>query len=807
MRLLKRIEKSNVELEWNWPLEIGSIKELIDEEELEIFNRKYWLNKLAHSFSISRVRNKCNILFLFGTFDAIKASLKKYEFNIKADFLVILLDSGSKMPRNYKQKVKKLQNLEYNSFYISVVPSDKEPFFWLDELIFNLSHNHSIDKAIELIFWSDGKLISTKEILDEGKVDVVFGKMIDDIAKSVNYTDYEFDDVFNTDIRNHIDWFSGQTIERGDKDEIPDETPDEILNKTRSNKEKFTYDRESDESSLIKEISTRHSSNLSDMLPEFGSRGIKKENASKSSVRFLQCIFVNHKNKPSHHGLLKGRPYSLKVKIDVSDHDWLQGGDITNEDISFKSGKPEQVKIILRYRDRIDQENISVPSIGASTEAIYKIKIKEIGETHFEIFAFHKTRLIQHVGISAFFCDSKEEIRNIPKMKMKVISMPRRVLNDLQEKKQYGLSLVFTDGLPIMATETKIEEIRNEDHMNEFNRMLTKRIEKYVKDLNPNPDIDELFLSLAKLGRNLFINLFKCENIFDKPIQIISSRSKHIPIEFVYTKKLNRKATKLCPKAFQAVKAGKCKGCINGTEKYICPLGFVALRTIIERHQIGVNIDKLKNGSIGLNSDVTMDRPAIPILQQTLYGTSERVDSVQAGLRKRLGKKIKAYSEKSKEVHNWNDWSKGIKKNPDSLVIVGHVETKDYSKQLEIGTDLLDQAHLDSEFISGSKTGQNPFVILIGCNTQDVEMSFMDFANHFKNQGAAIVLSSFTKIQGRQAVPLVEKLLEILYEKKGARSFRFGKAMLDFRRKMFSDGLYVSMALVAHGDADWKLKI
>jgi hypothetical protein len=86
-------------------------------------------------------------------------------------------------------------------------------------------------------------------------------------------------------------------------------------------------------------------------------------------------------------------------------------------------------------------------------------------------------------------------------------------------------------------------------------------------------------------------------------------------------------------------------------------------------------------------------------------------------------------------------------------------------------------------------------------------MSFLDFSSHFKNSGAAIVLSTFTKIRGSHAAPLVVELLKILHSKKGGEEIRFGDAMLELRRKLFAKGLYVSMAMVSHGDADWKLKI
>ena len=257
------------------------------------------------------------------------------------------------------------------------------------------------------------------------------------------------------------------------------------------------------------------------------------------------------------------------------------------------------------------------------------------------------------------------------------------------------------------------------------------------------------------------------------------------------------------------LQGGSCAGCNKGTAKYICPFGFAALRTIIERHRIGENVDVIGPETIGLKTDVNMRRPAIPILANTLFGTSERVDKSQAGLRKQLSEKIMQCSGTSWEVSDWDKWSKAIgEKKPDSLVIIGHVEPSKIggSKQLEIGTDLLRQAVIDENYVQAPDAKSHPFLVLIGCNTQDVEMSFLDFVSHFKKCGAAIVLSTFTKIRGSHAVPLVEELLEVLHSKKG-KEIHFGEAILELRQKLFAKGMYVSMAMVAHGDADWKLKI
>jgi hypothetical protein len=635
----------------------------------------------------------------------------------------------------------------------------------------------------------------------ESRLDKVLDKILDKIKKSTKYKNYKFDKVISKKVQKSVDQYSGRYTD------VPKKSSADIIKDVKEKKEAFQYDHETDESALIKDISVNHSANVSDMVEKIGEEMEELADADKTGARYLQCLFRDKKEKPIHHALLINQPYTLTVKIGVPDEVFLLGGEVSKDDVAVQPGKEERVDILLRYRDNMDQKHIMLPYKGSSTEAIFNVNIAEEGETHFEIFAFHKNRLFQQIDLSVFLCKYEEDLGNVPGMKIEMINLLRTTLNDFELKNKYGLSLVFTDGFPVLSQGKKITEIRDEDHINKFNEQLTEIIEKYVKSRNPNEE--DLIFALTEQGSLLYKNLFDDSSVFDRPIQIISSSSRHFPIEFLYTYKLHRKAEKLCPNAGKALQKGKCSDCNSGDEKYICPFGFLSLRTVIERHRVGENVDMINPDSVGLKTDVSMNRPAIPILKNTLFGTTEKVDASQAGLRKRLRTKIKESSGSSLEALDWDQWYDGIKsRKPDSLVIIGHVEPskRGGSNQLEIGTDLLRQTLIDEECVRASKAQTQPFMVLIGCNTQDIELSFLDFTNQFKKCGAAIVLSTFTKIRGSQAVPLVEKLVEILHSNKG-KEIPFGKAMLDLRRKLFADGLYVSMAMVSHGDADWKLKI
>ena len=791
---------SRVPVDWNWPVQIGFIKQLVDSEISLQAKDYYWLNRLAHLHLMSRFRKKTNILVLNGHLKEINNTLSKSDYMLKADLLVVFLEKGQNLPRYYNQAIKKLHNIQCNSFYVTVIPEDSTYLSWLNEVIFQLSHNNKLDEIINDIVWP-GILVASREMVNESRLHKVFDKILDKINQCTKYKNYNFDKVISDLIRERVNDYS--RIQNGK----PKNISEDILKDIKQKKETFEYNHESEESALIKDIFINHSANISDMVDNIGEEREAIVEAKKTGARYLQCLFQNEDKKPVHHALLVNKPYTLTVKIDAPNEIFLLSGEVSKDDVDVLEGQKERVDILLRYHDKLEQKHIMLPHKGASDSALFNVKIAKKGETQFEIFAFHKNRLFQQLGLSVFFCEHEDELGNVPGMKIVMINMPRTTLSPSELKQDYRLSLVFTDSYPLISQDGLITQITNEEHINKFNQQLTDVIEKFVKSENPNAE--DLIFALSEQGSLLYRNMFDNSDIFDKPIQIISPSTKHFPLEFLYTYKLHRKAKKLCPNASSALEKGKCASCNDSDDKYICPFGFVSLRTVIERHRVGENVDMIKPNSVGLKTDFSLNRPSIPILANTLFGTTVKVDASEVGLRKRLGNIINSCSNNSTEANDWDEWEKAIaSQKPDSLVIIGHVERskRGGSNQLEIGKDLLRQTAIEEEFVRVPSAPTQPFLILIGCNTHDVELSFLDFANHFKKCGAAIVLSTFTKIRGSHAVPLVEKLIEILHSKKG-KKIPFGEAMIELRRKLFADNLYVSMALVSHGDADWILKI
>ena len=342
--------RSKVEVNWQWPTQIGFLKELVEDDILNKINSFYYLKSLSHTFIISRIRNEANILVLNGSFKDILKTASSLSFQVKTDLLVIFSNKHERIPHDQKKLSKIFRTIAFNSLLIVKKPDEHSIYYWLDWLVAELSHNNSIDEAIKNIGWS-GLLALTPKLKRESKVDIVFDKLLIDIEKLKSLKNYDFDEVFSEKIQERIRDFSGL------KGDIFDKRPKKILTDVRKKKKRFSYNREQEESSVIRDISVAHSANVSDMMEmaeamedssreeaekpseNLNPKGATDHKTKETSVRRLQCVFKDETSKPQHHALLITKAYNLIVKIDVPDPVFMQGGEVSSDDVDVQPGK------------------------------------------------------------------------------------------------------------------------------------------------------------------------------------------------------------------------------------------------------------------------------------------------------------------------------------------------------------------------------------------------------------------------------------------------------------------------------------
>ncbi|MBT8185974.1 MAG: hypothetical protein KJN76_14110 [Eudoraea sp.] len=560
---------------------------------------------------------------------------------------------------------------------------------------------------------------------------------------------------------------------------------------------------------------------------EEGDLPIEKEDAKEVIPRYLQCKITDHQGITILNLLETNTSYHLIARIGPSDFQWLQGSRKAPTEKIFKDTTEDQeLLIILRTNltEDIQQDTITLPSQGTSTKASFVLDTfnSEV-ELIAELSIYHKNRLLQSAVVSAYIVADKEKTKTLPNIRMETLASPRVLLDNLANRTSFASSLKYDaksspDKMQLVSS--KGISYKLETGLDKMLKNIKAEIEEAVIHIDDYPEdiLDEnntpLYINLAHLGRELYDNYLKETVDLDGPVQIISSTHEHIPLEFIYTYPPPAPDAKMCPNSVDALIAGECGGCLDMDEvpaPLICPFGFLCCSKIIERHDINHNSEKIGRGDFATFAEPHSGRQVIEPLKSILFGSAGRVENHSKDLIQKVKDQIKQSSNLVAVVNNWEDWKDTVvKKEPSALVLIVHTENSQVIKhiqQMEIGDkDFLLKTFITEDYIDPASNDPGPLVILIGCNTQENEDRVFDFTNQFKNKGAAVVLSNFTKIRGRHAAPIVEKLFEFLENKKG-KEFLFGEIMLKLRQFLFSKGIIVSFSLVAHGDADWKLKI
>lgn len=328
-----------------------------------------------------------------------------------------------------------------------------------------------------------------------------------------------------------------------------------------------------------------------------------------------------------------------------------------------------------------------------------------------------------------------------------------------------------------------------------------------------DPDVIELFGNLARHGAALYQKL-RGQGFSDPGdrIQLINKdESRHVPLEFVYDRGFPRKGARFCSGWHEALAGDGCRcpscdaaGASPGGSwsETICPLGFWAIRKVIER------FDSAHMQDLSLPAWRRRDlRP----LDAALCASTDRVpEKERTDLRKALAESIAAPT----IAADWDEWERALAaKSPPLLILLAHHDLDAGLDYLEIGDKALDEhrrwryrPQLNEALINPAAIEPGPIVLLLGCMTAtDVaETGYGSLASNFKDFHASLVLGTMAKVLGRHAGPLACELLAELAAV-NTPDADFGSVLRRVRRRMLAHGFLMVLALVAMGDAEWHL--
>ncbi len=553
--------------------------------------------------------------------------------------------------------------------------------------------------------------------------------------------------------------------------------------------------------------------------------------------RIQAQVFDSPGNKQQRSALKPSTSYAVDVRIGPLDAEWESAQKaFPIEDLPPSETGHNLTVIFTEPRVSPDPQvgKLFLPPDGASAPCRFYFHTGDgLERVRARITVLHRNRVIQTAILNAPVAAAGKA----KKEEGLTVEIEARVLpniGDLKRRQTFDAALVLNhadDGKPYAMTVSgeqasmfSFDDASFKQTIDLLNGQLTKLAldAEFPEDIGKNPTTT-LLTKLARHGRMLHLNLFKFRQEGDWPlgqdkkkIQVISTKlNSNLPLEFLYDYDAPKEDAKLCAFAKKSLPKGQCdKACegLRNNKAVVCPLGFWGLNRVIERHAFDKNLQM--SGTYGLKAASSSERKPLQVLDKALFAASARVDQGESkGTIKSLQDLLKKTTKKSAYAKSWDDWTKKIKsQSPSLLIVLSHTEEAmegegDEMRSLEISKDdRLSVVDITEEYITKPGSQTRPLVMLVGCSTHSPDNPLENFVTPF-SQFASIVISTGATVLAVQAAKVAMEFINTLSQlsgKPGGTSF--GEVMLDVRRKLLAKGLPMVLCLEAYGDADWYLK-
>jgi hypothetical protein len=462
--------------------------------------------------------------------------------------------------------------------------------------------------------------------------------------------------------------------------------------------------------------------------------------------------------------------------------------------------------------------------VGASTEVRFPLLTGDPGERiEARIVVLHRNRVLQTVLIRGTVVADLAQPGDVEPIQMITEVVARARLDELAGRSRFDAAMILNHTGEGLGRLTRIAGERVDVSVPHDVDRAVSAVQAMLETLVLEP-VDTialesqrmagLLVDLARHGRTFYdaIVLDQVGEAFATAdrIQVVAAVPEaYLPVEFVYDQVAPTENAKLCPHARQAL-AGEIApdACRDhaGDRKVVCPLGFWGLTKVIERH---VHTPERANDvrrDFSLLCEPTSARRTLGPVGNATFAASVKVEGFRKGITAELVANLRqATSATVEPARTWKKWVRDVRKlNPSLLVILPHTLSEDGIATMEVGRS----AHLGAVDIAAEHVGASPdarpIVLLLGCETGDDDLAFQRFPAAFRRNGAAIVLATLTKVLGRHAAPVADRLVRELVAQSRREEATFGDVMLAMRRALLLDGYPMVLALTAYGDADWR---
>jgi hypothetical protein len=778
---------------------------------------------LARYLTLPDDAEHCDVLFFGGSLRQALAQVLTQPARLRAACLVVPGGMGVPWEEAQQMKALLLQATGASGMVILEKP-EAQRRDWLVALVEGLSHNLTLDVALaRLESGAAHYLFASPRLLAQA--------LLANVARTLSGRLADMPGSVNLDVAPVALQQLGQGTLKGVN--MPGPTPAELAGLIASGLESYQYAGESHEATGISGVE------------QSVARAVQEGAMPAAERRYIQArVFETPlKAKEVRGGLHSDTDYLTDVRVGPQEAGWLAPPS-KNIFPDWELPEYEQGHLLTvvfsepQHAPQPQVQRIFLPRKGASTTCrFYFHTLARESSFDARIMLLYENRVLQTARLRAGVQPGTDGSRTGKRLRMEIEAALRPGLAGLEDRRHFDLALLVNesnDGQHRL-TEVSGEQARLvtldglKEAIDELREML-KSIPDNPDDFKPGPPqaaTEDLLRDMALRGNDLYRALVldqvgSRDLAASRRLQLISATEEaFLPLEFVYDKPAPALDATLCLEALKDEVKGECSDCpANGAglddEKYpngypkICPLGFWGLSRVIERQAI---VPGKKDGPGAFEFDLLSEpfegRTSLALLSKAVFAASSRVDKDKKGLIQSVLQALQNVTgDHAIQVETWADWRSQVQaESPSLLVLLPHsLKVKNKYNALEISSsqDLVEN-YLTDAYVHPNQAGQRPLVLLLGCETLNPDIPFQGFMARFRQQGAAIVLGTATAVLGRHAAPVAVMVADILGELAAKGPYTFGEALQLLRRRALGRNLPMVMALVAYGDADWRI--
>lgn len=571
---------------------------------------------------------------------------------------------------------------------------------------------------------------------------------------------------------------------------------------------------------------------LRDTKPEMAAVGNPRSEPRGAVPRFLQGqVRQVHDGEETlaQQELSAAHEYQLAVFVGPEERGFVRGETAFREDLVQEH---DGLDVLLAYTPVPDASGIVQPAIveplrieptGATRVVKFPIQPGRTDRWAARVSVLYQNRVIQTTLFSANVGE-----QGTRKLALEAVDAHLEDLTGPVDRTPFDGAVVFNDNDGAAGAYTYVDhEVRfaglsgTEKMLEEIKKLLG---DKLAPDASRGYErigaqrFRAVLIKLARAGRSLWGPLRHAWSVDPRSstdhirLHVVDAQpDKLVPVELAYFLATPKVDAKLCPRWKEALAVGHCVECFGRDPveqgKYVCPVGFLGLRAVIERGKPGT----------------PAQTPAIPLSAAASLGASGNIDkgtSLDPKPSVRLREAVGAVASTVHQPTNLPTWDQLVGLPPDQFpkwfVLLPHTSEKSVyvsdsnekmtEQAMEIGDDKnhILQPDLQEHHLTIPGSASRPLVLMVGCNTALAWIPFQSWSAHLTYQGAGTVLATMCTITGPNAAMAVKRLVDALAKTADGRGF--GEVLLEVKRTLLLERDLLPLTFATFGNVDVRLE-